>query len=935
MIYYFCSKDKYFTWNKLVHSVRRNFNGLEIDPLEPFRKYLFANPNLSKAVLESDPGCEPIHLIESALKGESVEAKNRYLLFITENNSSIDIIQNYMINMVGVKPSDLSVIFGSSFRADQEYTEICRNISLIKHSMEIGKTIILLNSYNLYESLYDALNQYYYEFAGQKYVDLGLGTHRIKCSVNDSFNLIIIAEKSAVYDSKRFPVPLINRLEKHFLNSSIMLNADQLTLVADIEKWVCKYIGSEASSLETNEVFLGYNSDTIASLILHLTSKQQHISVEELTRQVKQNLLKCATPDSVIRAANNSRSFDKSEREFIWNEYFYDQSHLCLKDLLSYHLKENKTNNLIQLTTHSKSSLVNVDIENLRSQLEDVAYLDACLLESFDTQQQFLGKLKSFMSIISQTTVKKNVLFIQGDMNTRYSHDLISCVRYQLVELVKTLIGNENYLICLIVRIPKENVKNFIGFQLGYWSCYHLDELDEGDQDLPPFADLNGTPLSKLLSEALFKNTALTESIADQTEELEGLDLSILFKKLAHNSCSLLVDTNLSRTIYRINLFIKLCDYKPFVYALAERVIDLQFEKENMLLGRKASSWLVTEAANLKQINQYSTLRQSCQNYFETRLCPLISYLLSFIDSYSNLDILYEALQNPSLDWKRDLWLRLFADKQLCRLNYMNMRMDARGRETGELKQFECHSEFMRKSLRDELDESKVIKANLPFFWLLINHLSKLYQNFIDSNNPNIAIAKNGKIYDINTYSIVISQFFESNSIYLLLNQLVSTYSKEGEDFFSLLIDSYIHDFVLINCQVNNRNDLELISYLLETMFKTNNQLDSKYRGNLNYSLPIVHYLFDKVEDKLALYLKFSAFEPTLNKSGSFTSTYMEWKYSNESMENLEIHLDACIETIKVFKSIEKKICIFFCFYTEKRVNNLNKHIDIEIFYFF
>ena len=74
--------------------------------------------------------------------------------------------------------------------------------------MELGKTGILLNAYNLYESLYDALNQYYYDFADQKFVDLGLGTHRIKCSVHESFRLIIIAEKAAVYDYKRFPITL-------------------------------------------------------------------------------------------------------------------------------------------------------------------------------------------------------------------------------------------------------------------------------------------------------------------------------------------------------------------------------------------------------------------------------------------------------------------------------------------------------------------------------------------------------------------------------------------------------------------------------------------------------------------------------------------------------------------------------------------------------
>ena len=53
--------------------------------------------------------------------------------------------------------------------------------------METGRTVVLLNLENLYESLYDALNQYYVTFGGQRYVDLGLGTHRVKCRVHNDF----------------------------------------------------------------------------------------------------------------------------------------------------------------------------------------------------------------------------------------------------------------------------------------------------------------------------------------------------------------------------------------------------------------------------------------------------------------------------------------------------------------------------------------------------------------------------------------------------------------------------------------------------------------------------------------------------------------------------------------------------------------------------
>ena len=37
--------------------------------------------------------------------------------------------------------------------------QVCRNINQIKICMETGRTVILLNLENLYESLYDVLNQ--------------------------------------------------------------------------------------------------------------------------------------------------------------------------------------------------------------------------------------------------------------------------------------------------------------------------------------------------------------------------------------------------------------------------------------------------------------------------------------------------------------------------------------------------------------------------------------------------------------------------------------------------------------------------------------------------------------------------------------------------------------------------------------------------------
>ena len=46
----------------------------------------------------------------------------------------------------------------------------------------------------------------------------------------------MVAEKDVVY--KRFPIPLINRLEKHLLVMSTGLKERQTRLVKELENWV-------------------------------------------------------------------------------------------------------------------------------------------------------------------------------------------------------------------------------------------------------------------------------------------------------------------------------------------------------------------------------------------------------------------------------------------------------------------------------------------------------------------------------------------------------------------------------------------------------------------------------------------------------------------------------------------------------------------------
>lgn len=324
------------TAEETMKAVLRNFSGKDnVDAVGVFTKRLQIAPNLESI--------SAIEFVRENIQAVGQEEECRYLLVLTKNYAALQILQETFFTGNALP----EIIFGSSFPKDQEYTQICRNINRVKICMETGQTVVLLNLQNLYESLYDALNQYYVCLGGQKYVDLGLGTHRVKCRVHKDFRLVVIEERDVVY--KQFPIPLINRLEKHYLDIHTVLRTDQKRMVGELEKWVTIFVSinsqhtAQTYKYKPPDVFIGYHSDTCASVILQVIEKQKETleSADHERRvldEAKLILLRCATPDSVVRL--DCTDLPKVESEYLARVYFEKQSNSCLADFIIAHTRQ-------------------------------------------------------------------------------------------------------------------------------------------------------------------------------------------------------------------------------------------------------------------------------------------------------------------------------------------------------------------------------------------------------------------------------------------------------------------------------------------------------------------------------------------------------------------------------------------------------------------
>ncbi|XP_071387268.1 E3 ubiquitin-protein ligase rnf213-beta-like [Centroberyx affinis] len=283
---------------QLVEAILRNFSG-QPEGFDPVIFFQEVSQNLTEI-----PRPSTLQMVKRNLDHDSSQ-ESRYLLLLTTNNAALHILQQQIFAKEDNPPPE--IVFGSGFPKDQEYAQICRNVNRVKTCMETGRTVILLNMQNLYESLYDALNQYYVYLSKQQYVDLGLGSHRVKCRVHKNFRLVVVEDQQKVYE--HFPVPLINRLEKHRVDRSTDLAPWQCRVLDKLKEWMKEFSGEASGDFKLSDIFVGFHGDSCASALLQaLDRRAQKIGDNAVTLQQedeKEESMKEAEPNETHQTTSS------------------------------------------------------------------------------------------------------------------------------------------------------------------------------------------------------------------------------------------------------------------------------------------------------------------------------------------------------------------------------------------------------------------------------------------------------------------------------------------------------------------------------------------------------------------------------------------------------------------------------------------------------
>ncbi|KAK7926008.1 hypothetical protein WMY93_008318 [Mugilogobius chulae] len=639
------------TAEEVLKAVLRNFSGtVDVDAVSVFKNKLEIASNMENI--------SAIEFVKENIQTIGQDEDCRYLLILTKNYVALQILQQTFFNEGG-QPE---IIFGSSFPKDQEYTQICRNINRVKICMETGQTVVLLNLQNLYESLYDALNQYYVYLGGQKYVDLGLGTHRVKCRVHKDFRLIVIEEREVVY--QQFPIPLINRLEKHFLDIHTVLKAKHKTIVKELEKWVEQFVSlssqqgarSHTHKYRAAEVFIGYHSDACASVVLQVLENQNEADEmidpeKKVLDEAKLVLLKCATPDSVVRL--DCSELPTGESEHLAKVYSEEWNTVCLSDYILTQVREEQYGNTFftEVTTFSRlltaSDLKSLEQNGLSAELLSV--------QQFDTQHFFLKKIR-YSSI---NEIRKIVLENTGHKVFVY-----------FLSRLPRMIGGTSY----------------VGFHGGPWKSVHIDDLRRSNEMVSDIIILQKMTISQLfeihssLPEAMEVNDDIhmeTEqdnlnSKKTQSDTESVLDTTTLLRSCVQSAVGMLRDQleRGFRNTHRLELLLTLFENddeikEGFNKMIKKRIQALLSTHVDSTLSSIKNNWVMREASNIDALQEGGTFRNTLWKRIQAVVTPMLAHLVAVSDRDQNLDLLLDANCGTSL---KKLWLDIFGDEKLLQI---------------------------------------------------------------------------------------------------------------------------------------------------------------------------------------------------------------------------------------------------------------------------
>jgi hypothetical protein len=581
----------------------------------------------------------------------------RHLMILSQNEAVLQLLFGCKV----IDEATTSVLIGSKFRDDLDELHLIQQINKVKRAMQEGKVAVLVHNENIYESLYDLLNQRYVKQRDPvtkeeiRLLRLAMGSKSQLCPVHDNFKLIVVVQQSHAYDN--LDLPLLNRFEKQVLAPRDLLSTPKaLSLLEALDLW-CQNLLAEVSLPSLGSIFCGFNDDTLSSLILNLTNfcnSEHEQSIDDMMVRAKQQLLKVASPLAILHS-KTLKSLIQIDSTV--DAFMESRSHLFA--LLDYELSEPRSaSDLFVLATRAPVHNFELSVVSWVKKFESSS---ASTSSSSSSSKSFAQSLREsdivmvqLAHVASEHTLATIVDKFFGD-SSESAPTVLSVLADPLycpaavVSHAKQIVlhGYRNSkrqgrrrIALFVVHLPPGVSSRLRDFKLDMyppWSYLFLDELiDPVDAKLPDLIKLLTIPLHDLCS-----NSSLVDIPRIMTISFQS----------AMRYCTIPSISDMSTArgeISYVKMLKELLEMEPFMAFVAESVLKCIQQTENMWRTSKNGSMelhVYRACENLK-----GSLRQSLQLTVEGIVIQAFAHVLRQLDCNYNLTLLYQRLYIENLD---------------------------------------------------------------------------------------------------------------------------------------------------------------------------------------------------------------------------------------------------------------------------------------------
>lgn len=632
------------TTTRTQRALQRNFGGLSFESSNI--QQLFLGYFQLKRVSEDTQSFPVTDLICDNLH----DTFARHMMIITNGDSAIGILDQTLKNLEKEKVT----IFGSRFEEDQSEEYNYNILSRIILCMERNCVLILRDLESIYGSLYDMLNQNYTVVGQKKNCRVALGPFsNPMCPVHDGFRCIVLIDEQRVDYTDP---PFLNRFEKQLLRYSDVLNEDQTEVISWLKGWTkaISTVPELESHFNETDMFLGFNDDTLPSLVLHL-NKDKPITKPQLVELCKQELMSIATQDGVLRSLSSELSKTMmDEVQLLFDNYFSKPVHYGLGEYLRIVEEDLQTVSDDHTDTSGGMKLVIMTHSNIHTDVSQfVSGLGDCQVEklsAFKSEKQLAKQLQSFW------TSDANILVLQCKPDLDATHMLVAkhLIEDQRNAYISSKAGNverPRKHVCIIVHVQRASKCKVVGspqWQFSFlsgWKQVTIDALEEPVMSIMALLETNVTDLLDTESFS-FKRIA-----SDQ--------LLWCFTRIKYLS----VQPTLDEVLHLVK---QLKSSPRMMKCFKEIVVNLLRKEENRKFhdSTQSLSWLVRVASDRLALVNSSTLVAAIEHHFNHLIQQPLSKIVYFLEKESAWPQEVFSFE-PSSDDRLHVWTKLLLDEAI------------------------------------------------------------------------------------------------------------------------------------------------------------------------------------------------------------------------------------------------------------------------------